>query len=241
MIRLVNGIDKAKHVFEIDQMFRLRKRTFHDRLGWNVTVKDGWEVDEFDDANPLYVLCLDDTDGSLIASLRLLPTTGPNMLCDVFTELLPPGLQIRSPTMWESSRFCVDYSRNNNRSANQIARATAELMCGVGEIGLAAGLTHIVTVTDLVLERIFRRMGCEGERLAEPRKFGKSDAVAIFWEVSEELLATMQKVAEISSSVLEHNIAIESEQDIPSRLRAASGITGSVLEHHRPDALVEAA
>ncbi len=33
-------------------MFRNRAETFADRLGWEVVVKDGYERDMFDDANP---------------------------------------------------------------------------------------------------------------------------------------------------------------------------------------------
>ncbi len=47
-------------------------------------------------------------------------------------------------------------------------------MCGVGELGLASGLSHIVTVTDVFLERMFKRMGCPGERIADPQRIERS-------------------------------------------------------------------
>ena len=43
---------------------------------------------EFDDANPLYLVSVDPDTEEYWGSLRLLPTTGPNMLRDVFPQLL---------------------------------------------------------------------------------------------------------------------------------------------------------
>jgi N-acyl-L-homoserine lactone synthetase len=66
----------------MDAMFRNRASVFSERLGWEVTVKDGRERDVFDDENPLYLISVDPYTGAYWGSLRLLPTTGPNMLRD---------------------------------------------------------------------------------------------------------------------------------------------------------------
>jgi acyl homoserine lactone synthase len=202
MIKLISGAERNAYPSEIEQMFKLRKKVFHDRLGWDVHIEEECERENFDELNPLYVLCMDDAGKSVVASLRLLPTTGPNMLCDIFPELLSPGLVVRSPTIWESSRFCVDHEQKGTRSNNQIAIAAAELMCAVGEIGLGSGLTHIVTVTDVLLERIFKHMGCPGERLGDIRRIGKSNAVALFWEVSDPLLNQMKSIARLHGRIV---------------------------------------
>jgi acyl homoserine lactone synthase len=204
MILLVDGAERARYPSEMSQMFKLRKKVFHDRLGWDVRIEDGMEIDAFDGLDPLYVLSIAPDTGRVTASLRLLPTTGPNMLCDVFCELLADGLVVRSATVWESSRFCVDHEAFQDRSANRVAMAASELMCAVGEIGLSSGLTHIVTVTDLLLERIFRRMECPAERLGRPRRIGKVDAVAVHWEISSALLARMKSAAGIRMPLTAH-------------------------------------
>lgn len=214
MIRLIEGRDRDRHPYEMEQMFRLRKRVFADRLGWDVTCKGDWEIDKYDALDPLYVLAMDETEEQVIGSLRLLPTTGPNMLADTFYELLPDGMKVKSSTVWESSRYCVDTELAAQWSEKGLHKATAELLLALCEIGIDVGLTHIVTVIDLRMERILRRMRCFGDRIGMPKRYGAVTALAGLWDTSEEML---------------------------SRLRAASGVTGSVLEHHRPDALVEAA
>ncbi|MBV2185762.1 MAG: autoinducer synthase [Rhizobium sp.] len=208
MIRIINGANRNECPKEIAAMHRLRKRVFHDLLKWDVTVRDDWEIDHYDDANPIYVMSYS-PEGQLRGSLRLLPTLGPNMLDDTFPILLGGRPEIRSAEIWESSRFCIEPEISQDRASNQVTIAAAELMCGVGEIGLASGLSHIVTVTDVFLERMFRRMGCPGERIAEPHKIGSVHAVAVAWEVTPDLLARMKAVAEIDGPLLVEPLSLE--------------------------------
>jgi len=107
MIQLVQGAYPGENIDIIDKMFRLRAKVFNDRLGWDVKVSNHREMDQFDELNPLYVVETDE-HRNVLASLRLLPTTGPHMLSDVFSELMEPEDIIRSPRVLESSRFAVD-------------------------------------------------------------------------------------------------------------------------------------
>jgi N-acyl-L-homoserine lactone synthetase len=59
MIRLINGMDYTNHGDELDQMFRLRKRIFAERLKWDVGTFGHYEIDEYDMRKPLYVLAMD--------------------------------------------------------------------------------------------------------------------------------------------------------------------------------------
>lgn len=163
----------------------------------------------FDDANPIYVTSSAPDTGKLRGALRLLPTLGPNMLADTFPQLMNGEPEIRSASIWESSRFCIDPDLLQDRSTNQVTIAAAELMCGVGELGLRSGISHIVTVTDIFLERMFRRMGCPGERIGKPLRIGSVVAVAVGWEVSDALLTQMKAMASISGSVLAVPLTLE--------------------------------
>ncbi|OLP43344.1 acyl-homoserine-lactone synthase [Rhizobium oryziradicis] len=209
MIKILNGKHKQTQQAALADMFRLRKKVFHDLLKWDVQVQGDFEMDHYDDANPIYVMSYDDTTGRLRGALRLLPTLGPNMLDDTFPVLLDSQPEIRSASIWESSRFCIDPEISLDRSSNQVSVAAAELMCGVGELGLASNLSHIVTVTDVFLERMFRRMGCPGERIGAPHKIGSVHAVAIAWEVNHDLLDRMKQVATISGSLLPAPMSLE--------------------------------
>ncbi|WP_274534398.1 acyl-homoserine-lactone synthase [Methylobacterium indicum] len=61
-------------------MFRARAVIFHERLGWAVAVRDGWETDRYDwHEDPVYAVTAD-AEHRLTGSLRVLPTTGETML-----------------------------------------------------------------------------------------------------------------------------------------------------------------
>jgi N-acyl-L-homoserine lactone synthetase len=202
MIRLIPGLHRADFPREIAQMHEIRKRTFYDRLHWQVKTLRSWEIDEFDALNPLYLISIG-TDGAVRGSLRLLPTTGPNMLADVFPELLPDGLRIESATIWESSRFSVDQEAASERSENLLNRTTGELLVGIVEIGLLAGLTEVVSVYDAMFARILKRANCGAELIGKPARIGDIMGYAALFEISDRMLQNLRKAAGLSEPVLE--------------------------------------
>jgi N-acyl-L-homoserine lactone synthetase len=202
MIKLIQGSQRALFSREIDQMHRLRTQVFHERLGWDVEVRDGREIDRFDSLDPLYLLSVDDR-GQVQGSLRLLPTTGPNMLADVFSVLLPVGQTVRSATVWESSRFSVAQSAFAERSPNLLNRVTGELLLGIVEVGIMAGLTEVVSVYDLYFSRILKRARCNAEPIGEPVQIGKVTAFAGLFEITETMIENLRIASGIKESVLE--------------------------------------
>src|SRR5207244_4725123 len=93
-----------EHADLLNDMFRLRARQFHDRLGWDVRVVDGMERDQYDDEDPVYVIYTNDDRTRVIGSLRLLPTTGPTLVADYFADTAPGASQLSPPTTWTSTR-----------------------------------------------------------------------------------------------------------------------------------------
>jgi len=130
MLKLIEGSCGSFFPKEMDAMFRNRAETFSDRLGWEVVVSHGRERDAFDDANPLYLVSVDPDTEEYWGSLRLLPTTGPNMLRDVFPQLLD-GDYLESATIWESSRICAAaVAGQPERSRSRVNYVLSELILG---------------------------------------------------------------------------------------------------------------
>ena len=126
MLKFIEGSRASLFPLEMDAMFRNRAVTFSERLGWDVTVKDGYERDEFDDANPLYLVSVDPNTNEYWGSLRLLPTTGPNMLRDVFSCLLQDGEFIESATIDHSlSRLGLSIGLGISRKGRMAERYLA--------------------------------------------------------------------------------------------------------------------
>lgn len=202
MMLLIPAHNADKYPELIDQMFRLRARVFSNRLGWSVEVRNGRERDKYDDLEPLYALALSD-DGDVIGTFRLLQTTGPHMLADVFHELMPDGVPVRSPLIWESTRFCVDTERAKARGESGLADVTSILLSSLLEVGLHAGLTHILTVIDVRMERILRRAGCPIDRLSDPKRIGDVPSLAILMECTEDSVARVHRTNGIERNCIE--------------------------------------
>jgi acyl-homoserine lactone synthase len=104
MIRIIEGFTLADPLARA--MFADRKRLFVDLLGWNVPVVEGcYEIDCYDNADATYLVALDDVGGHG-GSLRLLPTTGPHILGDLFPELCEGGVP-RGTRIFEITRLCL--------------------------------------------------------------------------------------------------------------------------------------
>jgi acyl homoserine lactone synthase len=194
MIKIIPGEWRTSYPRLIDEMHRLRRSVFHDRLNWQVTVINRWEIDGYDALDPLYVLSLDENE-RVIGGLRLLPTTGFNMLNDTFGQLLPDGARIESPLIWESSRFTVRMTGDFHLDGPVISRATAELGLALNEIGKAAALSHVVTVYDRAMHRMLLRCGCAGEPLGPSQMIGGVETFAVIYEVGPEWDSRVRRLA----------------------------------------------
>lgn len=106
MVVIVSGSDAARHSQLLDSMFEDRKRLFVDLLKWDIPVVDGrLEKDAFDTNAAAYLIALDD-DGNHAGSMRLLPTTRPHILGELF-PFLCEGLLPRGPSTLEITRLCL--------------------------------------------------------------------------------------------------------------------------------------
>jgi acyl homoserine lactone synthase len=203
MLKVIEGRQSALFPKEMDAMFRNRALTFSERLGWEVKVKDGRERDEFDDENPLYLISVDPYTGQYWGSLRLLPTTGPNMLRDVFPFLLGRGEFIESATIWETSRICaVAADGQPERGKNGVSLALGELLAGIGEVAIIAGLTQIVAVFDARIYRVLRTAGCNPQIIGKPCRIGDTMTYAGLFDTGEGPLQSIRDAVGIRGSVL---------------------------------------
>jgi acyl homoserine lactone synthase len=203
MLKLIEGTQSSLYPAEMDAMFRNRASVFSDRLGWDVIVKNGRERDVFDDENPVYLISVDPCTGEYWGSLRLLPTTGPNMLRDVFPFLLDNGEYIESATIWETSRICAVATEGQpERSRNGVNLALGELLAGIGEVAINVGLTQIVAVFDARIYRVLKAAGCNPQIIGKPRRIGETMSYAGLFDTGEGPLQSIRDAVGIEGSVL---------------------------------------
>lgn len=186
MIVVIERYNAHQYPHLLDQMFRLRARVFHDRLRWDVQVADGRERDEYDDAGPVYIIYADDDTQDVKGSLRLLPTTGPTVLADVFSDTLPDAVELSAPTIWECTRFCVE-----DGSTHRQLVVSGILIAALGEVAIKTGVEAILGNFDSTMLRLYRRIGCEVEVLGSTQRYGRPVYLGLF-PISETILREVQ-------------------------------------------------
>lgn len=166
-------------------------------------IRDGYERDRFDDENPLYLVSVDPRSGEYWGSLRLLPTTGPNMLRDVFPFLLDDNEVIESATIWECSRICAAAKDGQSgRARGCINYVLAELLVGIGDVARLAGLTQIVAVFDARIFRILKAAWCKPEIIGIPRRIGGTMSYAGLFDMDEAFQRAVRSRLGIEGCVL---------------------------------------
>lgn len=158
-------------------MFQDRATQFGARLKWDVNIdENGFERDEYDALNPMYAIWRR-ADGSHGGSMRILPTTGRCMVNDHFSDAA--GGTLRSPLIWESTRFCLSPD-----IGDQAARISAAIMLAGCEVGLKFRLSHAVGVFDPHIARIYRALGWSPEIIGQSG-LGREKIQVGLWEFSE--------------------------------------------------------
>lgn len=174
MLRFIYANDLHKHKRLAETMFRDRADQFRTRLGWDVSVdENGFEKDQYDALNPLYVIW-ENADGTHGGSMRFLPTTGRTMINEHFTHVMGGG-EIRSPVIWECTRFCL------SRGAD--GRVAAALVVACGELVANFGIEHFTGVFDARMVRIYRMIGASPDVLGSVGK-GRDQISVGLWHAS---------------------------------------------------------
>lgn len=187
------------------QYYRLRKQVFHDLLRWDVVVKDGQETDDYDALNPIYLVWCNDDFQHLYGGVRLMPTDGPTLLRDVFTETCPPHRIPCSGSVFEATRMCVDQELVY-RSFNGMtpARAVSLMLAALCECGLAIGATSMVSNFEAPMRRVYRRAGIEPAILGCADGFGKRPVFCGRFEIDQKLLKAIRSNLQIDFPIFVH-------------------------------------
>lgn len=193
MINFLHGEDLCLNAHLATTMLTDRAKQFSDRLGWPVSVNEkGEELDEYDTLNPLYVIAAK-PDGSHAGSMRFLPTLGRTMVNEHFAHLIN-GSQIRSPLIWECTRFCISPGAD---------RTTApKLMAAAGKIMKEYEIKHYIGVFDRRMERVYQWIGSSPTVLGRTR-IGSASAGIGLWDFDEILYQELLTKAGISNIEME--------------------------------------
>ena len=194
MIRYIRANQLAAFPKLRDSMFQDRADQFKTRLGWDVSVSaGGFEKDDYDDLNPLYVIC-EGGDGKHLGSMRFLPTSGPNMIADHFGHLLG-GREIKDDRIWECTRFCL-----GRHAGSMVA---GRLMSAGGEILRGFDLDGFAGVFDQRMVRIYNRIG-SGPEIWGSEGIGRDKISVGVWRFTDAARSRVARRSGVSPEVVSH-------------------------------------
>ncbi|MCW9013934.1 MAG: autoinducer synthesis protein [Gammaproteobacteria bacterium] len=178
----------------IKSMYQLRDRVFRCRLGWDVTSTDGNEKDQYDEINPVYMMSCNESK-QLEGCWRILPTTGPYMLRDIFPELLRGEELPEHENIWELSRLAVDPQKKHFRFKGNMNEITLDLFRNIYEYGIKNNIKRYVAVTSTPMERILRLNGIPTTRFGDGKttRIGNVNCLCIWIDVNDELRQAVYK------------------------------------------------
>ncbi|ARG18666.1 acyl-homoserine-lactone synthase AbaI [Acinetobacter nosocomialis] len=146
-----------------------RYKVFVEHLGWELNCPHNEELDQFDKVDTAYVVA-QDRDSNIIGCARLLPTTQPYLLGEIFPQLLN-GIPLPcSPEIWELSRFsAVDFS-NPPTTVSQAVSSPVSIAILQEAINFAReqGAKQLITTSPLGVERLLRAAGFRAHRAGPP-------------------------------------------------------------------------
>lgn len=203
MIHLIDAANRKNFVPQVEEMFRIRHRIYVDGRGWQAIARDdGRELDQFDNDDAIYLLGIDD-DGRVTAGSRLIPTTKPHLMRDVFAHSVTKADIPQDPHIYEWTRYFLAEAPDSRTLRRSNSGA---LVCAIFEYALETGLSHLSVVCDTFFVPKWRAEGWKMEFLGEPTPYPEGTCISLLIEVSERLLTTTRKARGIVGSSLRRSL-----------------------------------
>jgi acyl-homoserine lactone synthase len=199
MIRVIDRTNRHQFMRSLEQQFRLRHEIFVKERGWKEFDRDGiYEKDQYDDDHASYLISIDEKQ-NVIGSSRIYPTARPHMLSEQFAALVEGAVPQRADLL-EFTRLAICKRMRGSGVYN-------ELFLGLQEFCLERGFSGATTLVRSFRIPVVEAAGMEVAPLGRSCEIDGEMCTAIFIKASAESVMRMRKIAGISGTVMESNLA----------------------------------
>jgi N-acyl-L-homoserine lactone synthetase len=199
MVMVINKDNRAINQDALNAMHADRKAVFVDQLKWKVPVVDGrYEIDSFDTEHAVYLIANEPQTQAHLGSVRLLPTTRPHLLGDVFAMLVDGDVP-RGADVMEITRLCTAPSLADWEAHNGIRERLATALI---EYALTMGITRYTMMTHMAYVSQLLATGWDVEPLGLPKEIGGQMLGALQVNVNAETLRVFRHKFGLAGSVL---------------------------------------
>jgi acyl-homoserine lactone synthase len=217
----------------MEKVWRFRHRQFVERLGWKeLHSDDGREMDRFDTEDAIH-LVVTGADDAVVGYTRLLRTSGPHLLADVYPEIMAGQDWPRSETIYEWTR-CISDDKAGSFGSVQ---ASHLLITGVLEFCLTAGIQGMIVETHPKLVTWMLETGYKVETLNTPQMINNVPVVPVYIGATRAALDRHHQMFGIAHSVLSVDAGLVNPVVGQGQLRRLPGIAAGNIR--QPDFLPE--
>ena len=198
MIHVITGANRHLYEPELLAHFRLRHEIYVVERNWtNLARPDGLERDQFDNEDATYILA--SANGQIIGGSRLVPTTRPHLLSEVFPYLASVRGLPRAIDIYEWTRMFVVKNRREGRTMGGQTRGM--VICGVLEHCLDNSITGLTALIEMFWLPLFHSMGWTVVPLGLPELINGEWSIAVKMPIDENTLASTRAFHGIAGHV----------------------------------------
>ncbi len=206
MVHVFQGTQELKRAGLAEDMWRVRYKTFVEEQKWPLPSFNKQERDCYDDDAATYLVTLDE-ENKIKASARLIPTTTPFLMEEIFPHLVenPKDLP-RNPTTVEFTRYFI---RSEYGRSRDIIKTAGSIFCSIFEHCLNEGIDTMLAVVDTKILPQAYEMGWKPKPLGLPGDFGGGPnaegggtAVAIQVNITQAALEATAQLRRVALPVL---------------------------------------
>lgn len=191
--------DENRHLYQdvLEDYWRTRHDIYVGERRWlDLAKPDCREIDQFDTSATIYLMALEDR--RVVGSHRLVPTTEPTLMSELFPFLSLKGI-IRRSDVYELSRVFVVKDRRGEKAHPRIESI---VMAGTMEYGLLRGLSQFTIVMETWWLPRFQQMGWNPRPMGLPVDINGMSCTAVTVDVTEEAWRETCEGRSVDGSVL---------------------------------------
>lgn len=187
----------------LPSQYRLRHHGFKERQNYNVPSYKGMEFDAYDTPATVYLVWRDENNVAR-GCARLVPTTLPYMIEEIWPRAVETGPLPKRADVWEASRMCIDRSL----PVHIRRRVHGEIICALQEFCLSNGIDWMIGVMTLPIWRsVFINVGWPIEFLGPPLELAPRERIlAGKMKVSKQILEGLRRKFLIEDAVIDASL-----------------------------------
>jgi len=180
-VHVVRRENRALYAELIERQFRIRHQIYVVERKWTELARpDSREIDQFDTDDTVYLIGLQ--NGEIVAGMRMVPTTSPTLLSDIFPQLALES-PVRRPDVYELSRIFVVPTKRGEHAG---PRAEAVIQAAAMEYGLTIGLSAFTIVLETWWLPRLLDQGWRARPLGLPQDINGMSTTAVLVDVDDE-------------------------------------------------------